>query len=220
MEKIYRQIAEIGRKYGAAKILLFGSRSRGDNRERSDIDIAVFSMSETNQALFEDEIRNLPTLLDFDIVFVTENTDPKLLLNIKKDGIALMNKFEEKYSKFCDALSRLKEAISDFEKTGLSSVRDGAIQRFEFCTELAWKTTREMLIEQGFSDLNSPKEVMKKAYEFKLVDDDTLWIEILNSRNITSHVYDEETAKNIFENIKNKYTAELSELLNKLEKYN
>ena len=218
MENIYRQLSYLGKKYGASKIVLFGSRARGDNRERSDIDIAVFSMAENNQALFENDIQELPTLVDFDIIFVTENTDKRLLDNIEKDGIVLMSKFDEKYSKFCEALTRLSEAVADFDKYGLSSVRDGVIQRFEFCTELAWKTTREMLIEQGFIDLNSPKEVMKKAFEIKLVDDEALWIEILNSRNITSHVYDENTAETIFRKIKEMYVAGFTELKERLIK--
>lgn len=218
MDSIYRQTAILGKRYGASKIVLFGSRARGDNRERSDIDIAVFSMPDDNKPLFENEIGALPTLIDFDIVFVNQNTDENLLKNIEKDGIILMSKFEEKYSKFCDAIKRLEEAVSDFENTALSSVRDGTIQRFEFCTELAWKTVRECLAEQGFIELNSPKEVMKKAYEYKLIDNDTLWIEILNSRNLTSHVYDEATAAMIFDNIKNKYLDEMKQLCGRLSK--
>ena len=38
--ELYRQLAALGRKFGAARIVLFGSRARGDNREHSDIDIA------------------------------------------------------------------------------------------------------------------------------------------------------------------------------------
>nr|DAR07982.1 MAG TPA: hypothetical protein [Caudoviricetes sp.] len=44
---LYNQISKIGKKYGADKIVLYGSRARGDNRERSDIDIAVFGLSES-----------------------------------------------------------------------------------------------------------------------------------------------------------------------------
>ena len=40
MEKLYSLIAALGEKYNAEKILLFGSRARGDNHERSDIDLA------------------------------------------------------------------------------------------------------------------------------------------------------------------------------------
>lgn len=218
MNELYRLIKQIGIKYGAAKILLFGSRARGDFRQRSDIDIAVFSMPTENQNRFIEDIENLPTLLDFAIIFVNDKTDPKLLYNIKNEGVIIMSKFDEKYSKYRDAISRLKEAIDDYDKLGVSSVRDGAIQRFEFCTELAWKTTREHLIDMGYIDLNSPKEVMRTAFAAGLIDNDSAWIDILNSRNLTSHVYDEETAQKIFNDIKNIYIVQFETLISKLNK--
>lgn len=213
MEKIYNDIALLGKKFGASEIKLFGSRARKDNRERSDIDIAVFGMSKSNQLYFTESVEALPTLLDFDIVFISEKTDLKLLENIKKDGITLMNKFEEKYSKLCEAVKRLNESINDYKNTPLSSIRDGVIQRFEFCTELAWKTAREYLINQGYVDINSPKSVMKQAYSDGLIKDEAGWLELLNARNITSHIYDEETAKEIFNNVKNKYCKLFEELI-------
>ncbi len=216
MEKIYNEIARLGKKFGASEIKLFGSRARGDNRERSDIDIAVYGMSnKSNQLSFTESIEALPTLLDFDIVFVSEKTDLKLLENIKKDGVTLMSKFEEKYSKLCEAVKRLQESICDYESTPLSSIRDGAIQRFEFCTELAWKTAREYLADQGYIDINSPKSVMKQAYSDKLIEDETGWLELLNARNLTSHIYDEETAKEIYKDVTDKYLNLFEELINR-----
>lgn len=217
MKKVYNGIAKIGKKLCADKVVLFGSRARGDNRERSDIDIAVYGLPDENRALFRSEIEDLPTLLDFDIVFVTPDTDKALLKNIEKDGVILMSKREEKYEKFISAVSRLEEAISDYEQVKLDSVRDGAIQRFEFCTELAWKTVREYLIEQGYADINSPKAVMKTAFSDGLLDSEQGWLDILESRNITSHVYDEKTAEEIFKSIKNTYINLFKDLIVKLK---
>ena len=217
MKKVYNGIAKIGKKLCADKVVLFGSRARGDNRERSDIDIAVYGLPDENRALFRSEIEELPTLLDFDIVFVTPDTDKALLKNIEKDGVILMSKREEKYEKFVSAVSRLEEAVSDFGQVKLNSVRDGAIQRFEFCTELAWKTVREYIIEQGYTDINSPKSVMKTAFSDGLLDSEQGWLDILESRNITSHVYDEKTAEKIFESIKNTYINLFKDLIVKLK---
>lgn len=89
MEQLYKSISLIAQKCLAQKIVLFGSRARGDNSERSDIDLAVYGMPEKNQAQFWWEIDDLPTLLKFDLVYITENTDKVLLQNIEKDGVVL-----------------------------------------------------------------------------------------------------------------------------------
>ncbi len=92
MEKLYTLIAALGEKYNAEKLLLFGSRARGDNRERSDIDLAIYGMPEENRARFWFDIDDLPTLLKFDLVHVTDLTDAELVENIEKDGVILYEK--------------------------------------------------------------------------------------------------------------------------------
>lgn len=216
MKSLYANIASTAKKYGASKVVLFGSRARGDNRERSDIDLAVFNMPIDNQILFSEEISTLPTLLDFDLVFIKETTSKALLDNIEKDGVILMSKFEDKKAKLVSAIQRLEEAFKDYDTIQYSTIRDGAIKRFEFCTELAWKTCREYLIEQGYQDINSPKAVMKQAFSDGIINDETVWLEILNSRNETAHIYDENNSVEIFNNIRNKYLKELKSLINKL----
>ena len=219
MESLYKSISELGKQYSAEKIVLFGSRARGDNREKSDIDIAVFGMPKENHVFFAQAVESLPTLLQFDIVFVSENTNALLLENIKKDGVILMNKFDEKLEKFSEAVNRLAEALEEYDKYGISSSRDGVIQRFEFCTELAWKSTREFLISEGYVDLNSPKSVMKQAYTDGIISDEKTWLELLYSRNLTSHIYDEHTASDIFTNIKEKYSLLFKQLLATLSQH-
>lgn len=218
MNNIYNSIAKAAKHFGASKVVLFGSRARGDNRERSDIDIAVYGIDKSDQAVFRSAIADIPTLLEFDIVFVSSGTDAALLNNIKKDGKTIMSKFTEKYEKLISVTERFKQAITDYNNVHLDSVRDGVIQRFEFCTELAWKTVREYLIEQGYADINSPKSVMKTAFSDGLLTNENGWLEILESRNITSHVYDEKTAETIFESIKDVYTPLFSELIETLKK--
>lgn len=207
MEELYKQIAALARKYGAKRLVLYGSRARGDNRYNSDIDLAVYDMPEKNRANFWMDCEELPTLLKFDIVHITDDMNPVFLANIKKDGVELMDKLHEKYNYFTAAVARLREALNDYQQNPLDSVRDGTIQRFEFCTELAWKTMREYLLDQGYTEINSPKAVIKQAFAFGMIQDQQAWIDLLNDRNLTSHVYDEATAKAIFERIAEKHLA-------------
>ena len=207
IKNLYRSIVMLGRRYGAQKLVLFGSRARGDNRPASDIDLAVYGMPESQRGAFGAAGEELPTLLKLDIVHIRPGMAPLFLQNIERDGIDLMNKFSEKYRQLVDAVARLREALSDYDKTALESVRDGVIQRFEFCTELAWKTMREYLIDQGYTELNSPKATIRQAFAFGLISDESGWLSLLEDRNLTSHIYNEETAKEIFGHISQKYLA-------------
>ena len=162
-------------------------------------------MPREKQTPFWIDCDDLPTLLKLDISFIRDGMDAKFLQNIEKDGVELMDKFQEKYDKLIAAVARLREALADYKKTPLDSIRDGTIQRFEFCTELAWKTMREYLLDQGYSEINSPKAVIRQAYAFGMIKDEQSWLALQTDRNMTSHVYDEETAKEIFERIENTY---------------
>ena len=216
MDTIYKKIADIGKSFQADKIVLYGSRARGDNRERSDIDIAVYGMPASNQHRFWLELEELPTLLDFDVVFVNEATSSALLDNINKDGVILMNKMQEKYTKLKDAVARLNEALQEYKVHSSDVVRDGVIQRFEFCTELAWKTIREYLLEQGYTEINSPKGVMKQAYADGIITDENAWLALLTDRNMTSHIYDDVTAADVFNRIDSQYIGLFTMLIDTL----
>ena len=96
MEELYNQLATLARRYGAKRLVLFGSRARGDNRPNSDIDLAVYGMPEDNRAEFWMHCEELPTLLKFDIVHIQDGMEPVFLANIERDGVELMDKLHEK----------------------------------------------------------------------------------------------------------------------------
>lgn len=215
-ETLKSHIISLGRSCGAERIVLFGSRARGDNRPRSDIDLAVFGLPTEQETAFWSGIDELPTLLKFDIVFVRDYTAPALLENIAKDSIVLMDKFKEKLEKYQRSVLRLGEIIQKYDECQMEELKDGVIQRFSFCSELAWKTTREYLLDQGFVDINSPKSVMCYAYESGLISNESAWISLLKARNLTSHVYDEETVNIVFEQIRANFLPLFRDLEKKL----
>ena len=219
MEKLFEQVKKCASNYpNIYKIVLFGSRARGDYRPNSDIDLAIFSRSISNLevANFTNEIEDLDTLLKFDIVLMTPDTDPRLLENVKQEGVVLMELLSNKVENLRKAVERLSEGILELQANQSSIVRDGVIQRFEFTTELAWKATREYLMDQGFVDINSPKSVMKEAFSYGLITDDKIWVQLLNDRNLTSHIYKEEIADEICERIIKTYFQEFKALSKRL----
>ncbi len=74
---------------GLSRLILFGSRARGDNRERSDIDLAV---SGGDVVRFSLDVEELPTLLSFDVVNLDGAVQPELLESIRREGITLYEK--------------------------------------------------------------------------------------------------------------------------------
>lgn len=88
-EKVKDKIIELARKYGVKKVILFGSRARGDNWERSDIDLAISGGDRVRFTLDVDESDIVPTLLMFDVVDLDESCNEDLLESIKRDGVVL-----------------------------------------------------------------------------------------------------------------------------------
>lgn len=111
-----------------------------------------------------------------------------------------------------NALHRLKDALQEDLKKG-SIVIDGAIQRFEFTFELAWKLAKATLAHQGVES-NTPRSAIKEAYKAGLIKDGEGWIDMLEDRNKTSHIYDENEALRIYQKIKKNH-FELLEQFNK-----
>ena len=88
-DDLVTQLPALARKYGAQRLVLFGSRARGDHRPRSDIGLAIYDMPEENRGGFWLEVEELPTLLKFDLVHISPGMDPVFLGNIEKDGVTL-----------------------------------------------------------------------------------------------------------------------------------
>jgi nucleotidyltransferase substrate binding protein (TIGR01987 family) len=118
--------------------------------------------------------------------------------------MALNNYFEDKLATFDQALKTFSEALL----TNPSSLeRDGAIQRFEYCFDLAWKTTKHYLEKRGIMDLNSPRSVFVAAYAEKVIDDEQIWAVIINKRNLSVHTYIVKLAETLFNELPLYYDA-------------
>lgn len=92
-DSIVEQIREFGTRYRLEKIVLFGSRARGDYRERSDIDLAVYGALKSQESRIYFEIDDyVETLLKFDIIFIDEHTSQELKDNIQQDGVVIYEK--------------------------------------------------------------------------------------------------------------------------------
>lgn len=89
-ERISREISTFARKHSVQKVVLFGSRARGDNTERSDIDIAVYGGD--FDAFYWDIKEKVHSLLMFDVVEMDNSVSKDLIGEIQKDGVIIYEK--------------------------------------------------------------------------------------------------------------------------------
>jgi len=89
-DNLIHSIQAIGEKYAINRIVVFGSRARGDHKPTSDIDLAVYPLQEfMSRGYFCSDIDDLATLFKIDVVFINDHTDKKLLGNIEKEGVVI-----------------------------------------------------------------------------------------------------------------------------------
>ncbi len=114
--------------------------------------------------------------------------------------------FERAYGLLREALAHGPSALSALEK-------EGAVQRFEYSFELAWKTVKDFLEAGGmiFSPV-TPRQVLKDAFAAKVIADGQVWIDMLDHRNLLSHTYDAAKFEKAVEAIAARYLPAMAEL--------
>jgi nucleotidyltransferase substrate binding protein (TIGR01987 family) len=112
-------------------------------------------------------------------------------------------RWKQRFQNYQKSLNYLDEALAIIKPDLIQKA--GLIQFFEMTFELAWNTMKDYLEEEGFLNLNSPRETIKKAFEIELITDGHTWLKALEDRNLTSHTYDEETASEVENLIRNNY---------------
>jgi nucleotidyltransferase substrate binding protein (TIGR01987 family) len=100
---------------------------------------------------------------------------------------ALVQSFQKAYRQLLKALAQPKDEF----------VRDSAIQRFEFTFELFWKVLRQYAAREGI-EVNSPRASIREAFRLKIIGPDPQYLEMLESRNLSTHTYEEELAEELF----------------------
>ena len=97
-----------------------------------------------------------------------------------------------------------REELNELEEQGL-------IQSFEYNHELAWKTLKDFLEDQGYEELFGSKNVTRKALESGVIKHGEVWLEMIKSRNLSSHTYNEEVTRKIITAIVDDYFEVLCE---------
>jgi len=122
-------------------------------------------------------------------------------------------RWKQRFQNFDRAFVLLREAMENGPSALNPLEKEGVIQRFEYCFELAWKTVKDYLEEGGFVLATvTPRQVLKDAFAAKILADGQTWIDMLDHRNLLSHTYNRASFEQAVEAIHVRYLAAFAQL--------
>jgi len=145
----------------------------------------------------------------------------------KKEDI----RWEQRFSNFLKAFGKLDEAVTKIKNDyGIDTagnidedsflddiIKEGLIQRFEYTHELAWNVMKDYAIYQGNTAVSGSRDAIREAFSLGLIQQGKIWMDMIGSRNKTSHTYNEGTADEIFHRIIDDYHVAFKDFKHKME---
>lgn len=123
----------------------------------------------------------------------------------------------QRFDSFGKALGQLKNGVNLSRERQLSELeKQGLIQAFEFTHELAWNCLKDFLTDRGNKEIYGSKDAVRESFKYGLIHEGQIWMEMIKSRNSSSHTYNKITADEIVEKIITDYTNEFEKLNKKL----
>lgn len=123
-------------------------------------------------------------------------------------------RWQHRFKNFGKAIALLQEAVNLTKERSLTELEEqGLIQRFEFTHELAWNVLKDYFEDQGNTLITGSRDAFNKS----LIEDGEGWMEMIKSRNQSSHTYNEEVAEEIIDKIIHQYNDLFSDLYIKMK---
>jgi len=111
-------------------------------------------------------------------------------------------RWKQRFDNYLKALQALSDAAKLAGERDLTKLEEqGVIQSFEFTHELAWNVLKDYLEYQGVSDVVGSRGAVREAFRNGLIEDGETWMTMITDRNLSSHTYNQETAREIVERI-------------------
>lgn len=119
----------------------------------------------------------------------------------------------QRFNNFTKALRQLQEAVELSQQRALSKLEEqGLIQGFEYTYELAWNVLKDYFEAQGEIAIHGSRDAFRLAFQRGLVQDGETWMEMITSRILTAHTYNEEMAQKIAAAVCHHYYPEFLKL--------
>lgn len=125
-------------------------------------------------------------------------------------------RWEQRFNNYLKAFQTLQRAVELAATRDLSELeQQGLVQGFEFTHELAWNVLKDYLEEQGFIGIIGSKNATREAFKNGLIDDGEAWMEMIKSRNLSSHTYNPAVAEEIVKAILTRFYPAFARLTQK-----
>ena len=126
-------------------------------------------------------------------------------------------RWHQRFQNFEKAFSLLEQAVNLSNDRPLNELEEqGLIQRFEFTHELAWQVLKDYFEYQGNTAITGSRDATREAFNKGLIKDGEGWMDMIKSRNQSSHTYNEEVAAEIMNKIIHHYYTLFADLKNKI----
>lgn len=124
-------------------------------------------------------------------------------------------RWKQRFNNYGKAFHELKEALELADDRALSKLeKQGVIQGFEYTHELAWNLLKDYLEFQGHVGLIGSRDSTREAFKRGIIGDGDTWMQMIKSRNLSSHAYDQATAEQIYKAISSCFFSEFALLYN------
>lgn len=128
-------------------------------------------------------------------------------------------RWQQRFNHCQQALRQLERSVELSSQRSLSELEKlGLIKVFEFTFELAWNVMKDYFEYQGTTSIMGARDAIREAYQRELVADGEGWMEMIQSRNQTSHTYNQKVADEIVEKATTRYCGLFLELEKELLK--
>lgn len=123
-------------------------------------------------------------------------------------------RWKQRFDNYLRAFETLRRAVELANHRELSELeQQGLIQGFEFTHELAWNVLKDYLEEAGISGIIGSKGATREAFKNGLISDGEAWMEMIKSRNLSSHTYNPDTADAVVTNILTRFYPAFEQLV-------
>jgi nucleotidyltransferase substrate binding protein (TIGR01987 family) len=187
------------------RIWLYGSHALGTAKPESDIDIAFWDTNHPDVELIKEAIEQLNSLVKVDVVELSA-CELRFQQRVKGQGIVLDSADKKlraedglhNFSKALDKFGQIVDNQAQFTQDGYQDIfLDLLVKRFEFTFEMSWKAIKRYLEFVGLESCTNPRSCFKEAYQQQLLDNEQIWLDMIEMRNLTSHVYDESQVRGL-----------------------